>query len=235
MALVALPDPNDKSAVVEAMFDRIAPRYDRLNRLLTLRLDQSWRRRLIAAVQIGRGDRVVDLGCGTGDLLDLAAATGAIAFGVDFSAGMLAAARRRNADVGLLRADAARLPFADGIATVVTSAFMLRNLVAIPPVLRETARLLVPGGSLALIEVDEPRLAVLRWGHAFYFRRVVPLVGGLLSDRWAYSYLPQSTAYLPPIERLRTMLAEAGFEQVTKIALSGGIAQLVTAVRREEP
>lgn len=228
---MTLPAPEDKAALVEAMFDRIAPHYDRMNRLLTLRLDQRWRRLAVRRLAITAEDVVVDLGCGTGDLCELARAAGARVVGIDVAARMLAAARARDVADGLVRADAGRLPVRDAAATVVTSAFALRNFTAIEPVLAEAARVLQPGGRLALLEVDEPRHPLLRWGHALYFRRAVPLLGALLADRTAYAYLPRSTVYLPPPHALVTMLHAAGFRSIRKLRLSGGIAQLLLAVR----
>ncbi len=228
-----LPPKGEKAVRVEAMFDRIAPRYDLMNRLLTFRLDQSWRRRVIRLARLSAGDLAVDLGCGTGDLCELAAATGARVVGVDFSAGMLQGAQRRGIRSHFLRADAARIPVATASAAAVTSAFALRNFVDIAPVLRESARILAPGGRLVLLEVDEPRNPLLRWGHAFYFRRVVPFIGGLLSDRTAYAYLPQSTTYLPPDRELLQLMQDCGFTATQKLALSGGIAQILYGERRE--
>jgi len=227
----ALPDPAEKAAVVEAMFDRIAPRYDLLNRLLTFRIDQSWRRTTIRLAGVGPGDVVVDLGCGTGDMCDLAAAAGARVIGIDFAARMLLEAKRRGARGSLLRADAARLPLARAAATVATSAFAVRNFVSLDAVLGEAARVLKPGGRLALLEVDEPRSRLTRWGHGVYFRKVVPLIGGLLSDRRAYSYLPRSAVYLPPEADFLRRIESAGFSAVTKHRLSGGVAQLIVGVR----
>lgn len=233
MALVTthLPEGAEKAAMVEEMFDRIAPRYDLMNRLLTLRLDQRWRRIALAKVRLGPNDRVVDLGCGTGDMCDLAAATGASVIGVDFAAGMLRQAKRRCIRADFVRADGAAMPLPTASATIVTCTFVLRNLVSIPAVLAEFARLLSPGGRLAILEVDEPTSRVVRLGHAFYFRRVVPLLGALLSDARAYAYLPQSTSYLPPEAELLAHLRAAGFANPEKRRLGGGAAQLIVAER----
>ena len=228
---MALPSPDEKAAVVRAMFDRIAPRYDVLNRLFSLRLDQHWRRVTVRAVAISAHDTVVDLACGTGDLSELAAQTGAQVVGVDFAANMLAGACRRGIGATFVQADAGCLPLPSGWATVVVSGFALRNFVSIPAVLRETARVLKPGGRLALLEVDAPSNRVLSWGHTLYFTRLVPMLGALLSDAWAYAYLPRSVSYLPASGELQRMIETAGFRQVIKHRLSGGIAQLVTAVR----
>lgn len=231
---MALPSPDEKAAVVRAMFDRIAPRYDVLNRLFSLRLDQHWRRVTVRAVAISAQDTVVDLACGTGDLSELAVQAGARVVGVDFAANMLAEARRRGIGAAFVQADAGCLPLPSGWATVVVSGFALRNFVSIPAVLRETARVLKPGGRLALLEVDTPSNRLLSWGHNLYFTRLVPLLGALLSDAWAYAYLPRSVSYLPASGELQQMIEAAGFRQVIKHWLSGGIAQLVTAVREGE-
>jgi len=114
----------------------------------------------------------------------------------------------------------------------VISGFALRNFVSIPAVLTEAARVLQPGGRLALLEVDTPSNRLLRWGHSLYFNRLVPLLGALLSDAWAYTYLPRSVSYLPTSVELQQMLEAAGFQEVVTRRLSGGIAQLVTAVKK---
>jgi demethylmenaquinone methyltransferase/2-methoxy-6-polyprenyl-1,4-benzoquinol methylase len=230
MAL-SLPPAEDKAATVAAMFDRIAPRYDLLNRLLTFRLDQGWRRLALRLAAVGPGDLLVDLGCGTGDMCGLGRAAGARVIGVDVAAAMLARARERATADALVRGDACVLPLRDASASVVTSAFALRNVVSIPALLAEAARVLQPGGRLALLEVDEPRHRLTRWGHALYFRRAVPFIGGLLSDRAAYAYLPASTAYLPPEPELLRAMRVAGFRGARKRRLAGGIAQLLLAER----
>jgi demethylmenaquinone methyltransferase / 2-methoxy-6-polyprenyl-1,4-benzoquinol methylase len=231
MAL-ALPDAGDKAAVVRAMFDRIAPRYDRLNSVLTLRLDRGWRRATLAAAEVAPGDRVVDVACGTGDLVELAARRGARVVGVDFAPGMLAVARRRGMRACLVRGDALALPLPDASADAITCAFALRNFVAIPPFLAEAARVLRAGGRLALLEVATPHGRLRRAAHHAYFHRAVPWLGSLLAERAAYEYLPASTAYLPEPEVLRRALADAGFADVARRVLGFGAVQLLVARRR---
>lgn len=230
MALT-LPAGAEKRRVVDAMFDRIAPRYDRLNALVSLGAHAHWKRAAVAALGLAPGARVVDLACGTGDLASLAEARGLHAVGVDRSGGMLAQARRRRAARALVRADGGFLPLRAASVDGVVCGFALRNLVAIPPVLAEVARVLRPAGRLAILEVDRPQSGLVRRVHGLYFSRVVPLLGALFSEREAYAYLPASTAYLPDERALRAAFEEAGFASVRKRTFLFGAAQLLVAVR----
>ncbi len=233
MAVDLLPPAAEKRAAVRSMFERIAPRYDRVNRVISVGLDQRWRARALAEVAVGPGDRVLDLACGTGDLAEQARRRGARVVGIDFAREMLRGARRRGAAGDLLQGDVASLPLRDGCATVVTCGFALRNFVALAPAFREMARVLAPGGRVALIDVDRPAPTLLRAAHSFYFDRVVPVLGGLLSDRAAYAYLPRSTVYLPPAPQLLAQLGEAGFTRARRRTFLFGAAQLLTAVRAD--
>ncbi len=224
----ALPPPETKAAAVEAMFDRIAPRYDRLNRLLTFRLDVRWRRVALRNLDLPPASRVVDLACGTGDFCRELESSGLRAVGVDFSAGMLLAART---EAPLVRADVLTLPVPAQAFDGVTCGFALRNLTALPPFFAECARVLRAGGRVALLDVSEPESRVLRAGHHLYFHKIVPLIGGLLSDRQAYSYLPASTSYLPPNAELLDMVRAAGFRDVRRRTLGLGAAQLIVGTR----
>jgi demethylmenaquinone methyltransferase/2-methoxy-6-polyprenyl-1,4-benzoquinol methylase len=222
-----LPGPQEKVAAVDAMFDNIAPRYDRLNRILTLGLDVAWRRTAVRALGLDPAShpRVLDIACGTGDFCREIAAAGGRAIGLDRSSGMLTAATRAHAP--LVRGDGLLLPVRDGAFDGITCGFALRNVVALDPLFAECARALKPGGRVAFLEVAEPEWALARAGHRVYFRHVVPFVGGLLSDRAAYRYLPDSTAYLPPAGELTAQLAAAGFVAVTRRLLGLGAAQLL--------
>ena len=224
-----LPAAADKPRVVEEMFDRIAPRYDLCNRLLTFGMDIGWRRKAVASLALPRESRILDIACGTGDLCcDLERAR-YFPIGIDFSHGMLRAART---DAALVRGDALRLPFPDGTVDGITCGFALRNFAALEPFFVECARVLRTGGRVALLDVAEPDDAVRRAVHGFWFRRAVPFIGGLVSDRRAYAYLPASTAYLPSTSALVELMAASDFDAVTHSGLGFGAAQLLTGTRR---
>jgi demethylmenaquinone methyltransferase/2-methoxy-6-polyprenyl-1,4-benzoquinol methylase len=225
----ALPEGDEKVEAVRSMFDAIAPRYDLVNRIMTFRMDVGWRRRTVRSLALPRGSMILDLACGTGDLCRELSANGLAPVGVDLSFGMLAAART---EAPLVHGDALRLPLPDASVDGATCGFALRNFERLPPFFAELGRVVRPGGRIALLEVAEPPNRLLRWGHGVYFGKVVPLVGGLLSDPAAYRYLPRSVAYLPPPEAMLDQLRTAGFAAVDRALLSVGIAQLITA-RRE--
>jgi demethylmenaquinone methyltransferase/2-methoxy-6-polyprenyl-1,4-benzoquinol methylase len=254
---VPLPTGGEKVAAVDAMFDAIAPGYDVTNRVISLGLDVGWRRRTVLSLGLAPGTTVLDLACGTGDLSLELARHGLVGIGLDRSAGMLQAAQLRAgasrpsssgsaapqrpmSSAPLVRGDGLTLPVRSGAVDGVVCGFALRNFAALPPVLAECARVLRPGGRLALLEVDAPTNPVLRAGHQVWFGKVVPFVGGLVAARSgaprerasaAYRYLPASVAYLPPTPELLALISSAGFSAVERLPLSGGIAQLLTGTR----
>ena len=217
-----------KAAAVENMFDRIAPRYDLVNRLMTFRLDVRWRRRTVRELGLPEGAVVLDLACGTGDLCNdlVRARLGPV--GLDFSAGMLSASRTA---APLVRADALRLPVASAAVDGVTCGFALRNFVDLEAFFLELGRVVRPGGRIGLLDVAEPKSRILRLGHSFYFGKVVPRIGALLSDQAAYRYLPKSVAYLPEPDEMMRWLRNAGFADATRTLLSGGITQMLLGTR----
>jgi demethylmenaquinone methyltransferase/2-methoxy-6-polyprenyl-1,4-benzoquinol methylase len=224
-----LPEGEEKVRAVRAMFDAIAPRYDLVNRIMTLSMDVGWRRRTVRALGLPPGSVVLDLACGTGDFCRELATAGYRAVGLDLSAGMLAAA---DTTAPLVHADILRLPTPDAAVDGVTCGFALRNVVDLSGLFRELARVVKPGGRIGLLEVAEPPNRLMRFGHRVYFGRVVPLIGGLLSDPAAYRYLPKSVAYLPAAEDLVAALRAAGFPMTERHLLSAGIAQMLVATRR---
>jgi len=217
-----------KRAAVQDMFDQIAPRYDLVNRIMTFRLDVRWRKVALRALGLAPGSLVLDLASGTGDMcIDLAHAD-LVPISVDLSYGMLHAGR---SSAPRVQADILRLPVPDGSVDGVTCGFALRNLVDLDTFFRELHRVVRPGGRISLLDVGVPHNPLVRFGNGIYFGRIVPLIGGLLSDRAAYRYLPKSVAYLPPPATLVAMLQSAGFEHVVHRQLSGGLTQLLHATR----
>ena len=213
---------------MRAMFDRIAPRYDLLNRVMTFGLDMPWRRATVASLRLASGSIVADVACGTGDFCRLLTEAGFRPIGLDFSWGMLALART---DSALVQADALSLPFGTDSVHGATSGFALRNVLDLEAMFDELARVIRSGGRIALLEVAEPDMALLRAGHRIYFNQVVPRIGALLSDASAYRYLPRSVAYLPATARLVDMLRAAGFTDVTSRRLFPGVVQVLSATR----
>ena len=223
-----LPEGDDKVQAVRSMFDAIAPRYDLVNRVMTFRMDVGWRKRTVRRLQLGPGSVVLDLACGTGDFCRELAAYDLVPIGADLSFGMLAAG---HSGAPLVQADILRLPVPDASVDGVTCGFALRNLIELEGFFAELARVVRPGGRVAILEVAEPPNPVMRWGHGVYFGKVVPRIGGLLSDPTAYRYLPKSVAYLPEPAELLALFQQAGFTDGTRTLFSGGISQLLLGTR----
>jgi len=209
------------------MFDRIAPRYELMNHLMTGGLDILWRRRAVRELRLPRGALVADLACGTGDLCRALGRAGYRSIGIDSSAGMLALARGAER---FIRADILALPLEDASVDGVTSGFALRNVTDIDRCAAEMARVVRPGGRVAVLDLAEPRPAT-RWIQSTWIDRVVPRLGAILSDGQAYRYLPASTAYLPDGDELLRIFRRAGFTGSRRIRLGLGAVQLVTATR----
>lgn len=224
---------------VRQMFASIAPRYDCLNRLLSLRVDQRWRRRTVSMLRerIGPEARVLDLCTGTGDLA-LALAPPLRVVGADFCHPMLVLGAGKAARVSprppidFVESDALRLPFPAGAFEGLTVAFGLRNLADYRAGLREMARVIEPGGVCGVLEFSVPQAPFFKQLYLFYFTRVLPLIGRLLSGRdGPYRYLPDSVTEFPDSPRLAALMMEIGFADVKRTALSGGIAMLYVATR----
>jgi demethylmenaquinone methyltransferase/2-methoxy-6-polyprenyl-1,4-benzoquinol methylase len=224
-----LPTGEDKVRAVRTMFDRIAPRYDLMNRLMTFGMDVGWRKRSVAMLDLPKGSLVFDLACGTGDFCNVLRRAELEPVGFDLSLGMLVAA---TASAPLVQADALQLPVGDGGADGITCGFALRNVTDVDALFRECARVLRHEGRVAMLEVSRPRSRALRAAHRVYFDKIVPRLGGLISDRDAYSYLPASTAYLPPTLVLLERLRSAGFDDVRATPMGLGAVQVLTGTRR---
>ena len=216
-------------AAVEAMFDRISPVYDPMNRLMTAGLDRRWRRLTVRAVVRG-GDRVLDACCGTGDLALEAERAGGHVTGLDFSERMLDRARRKSDTVEWVRGDVLALPFADGSFDAATVGFGIRNVEDLEGALRELARVLRPGGRLGCLEITRPRGA-LRPFFGLWFDRLVPLMGKVLPGGAAYTYLPASVRRFPDPEDLGEAMRRSGFGEIGWRLLGGGIVALHAGTR----
>ena len=217
---------------VRGMFDRIAPVYDVMNRVMTAGLDRSWRRLAVEAV-IQPGDRVLDACCGTGDLAVAAEREGGIVTGLDFSPRMLERARRKSETVTWIEGDLLELPFEDGSFDAATVGFGVRNVADLEAGLAELQRVLRPGGRLAILEITQPR-GVLRPFFSLWFERIVPLLGKVLPGGKAYTYLPASVRRFPGAEELAALLERHGFTQVRFRLMGGTIVALHTAVATAE-
>ncbi len=212
---------------VRRMFDRIAPVYDAMNRLMTAGLDRRWRRLTVAQI-VRPGDRVLDACCGTGDLALEARRQGGTVTGLDFSEQMLERARRKAPGLTWVRGDVLALPFADGSFDAAAVGFGLRNVDDLDAGLKELRRVLPPGGRLGILEITTPR-GLLAPFYRVWFDQVIPLLGRVLPGGDAYTYLPASVRRFPGPEELARRLTAAGFEDVRFRLFAGGIVALHVA------
>jgi len=225
---------------VREMFDSIAPRYDLLNRLLSLRQDVVWRKKLVSVMAIPENGQVLDVACGTGDVaIEICRQKGSRVkvTGLDFSPGMLGLAREKtrrnqNSSISLLAGDALALPFGEASFHAVTIAFGIRNIQDKAGALRAFYESLMPGGMLLVLELATPKKTRLREAYLTYLQKVLPIIGRLFSKHsFAYSYLPDSVSRFPATDVFMTIMAEAGFSHVTCRRLTLGIANLFTGVK----
>ena len=209
---------------VRAMFDRIAPVYDAMNRVFTMGLDGRWRK-LAAAAVVTPGDRVLDAACGTGDMAIADRKAGGVVTGLDFSERMLERARRKSDQIEWIQGDALALPFDDASFDAATIGFGIRNVDDLDAGLRELARVVRPGGRLAVLEITRPT-GVLRPFFRLWFDVLIPLAGKALPGGAAYTYLPASVRRFPGPDDLADALRRAGFADVNHRLLAGGIVSL---------
>jgi demethylmenaquinone methyltransferase / 2-methoxy-6-polyprenyl-1,4-benzoquinol methylase len=213
---------------VRAMFDRIAPVYDAMNRTMTAGLDRRWRR-ITADAVVRSGDEVLDACCGTGDLAIADARVGGKVTGLDFSERMLERARSKAPELTWVSGDLLALPFADQSFDSATVGFGVRNVEDLERALWELRRVLRGGGRLGILEITRPR-GLLAPFYRLWFDGVIPLLGKLLPGGSAYTYLPASVRRFPGLEELAALIRTAGFGDVSYRTFAGGIVALHTAV-----
>ncbi len=236
MTVTPYSSEGSKKEQVERMFDSISPKYDLLNRVFSLGIDQGWRRKVVRLVGNEPVDHLLDVATGTADLAIMAAPKAKRVTGIDISEGMLSHGRTKVAKraldkkITLTQADSTALPFADGTFDAVTVAFGVRNFEDLPRGLAEMIRVLKPNGRLFVLEFSKPQHTPMRQLFRFYFHRVMPLIGRTVSkDNAAYTYLPQSVDAFPEGKEFLALLARAGGTNGTAQPLTGGIATLYTA------
>jgi len=214
---------------VQAMFDRIARVYDRMNAVMTVGLDRRWRARAADLAAVSVGDPVLDVATGTGDLaveLRGRVGPGARVVGLDFSTAMLELARVKAPDIEFTQGSALELPYADGEFAASTVGFGARNFSDLGQGLSEMARVVRPGGRVVVLEITTPQRPPLSWFFRMWFDRVVPALGRLAGDPDAYSYLPSSVRRFPGPRALGAELAAAGLQDVGWVLTAGGIIAL---------
>lgn len=229
---------SDKGRGVRQMFDSIAPRYDLLNRLLSLGIDRRWRQFAVAQLQVPEGGRVLDIATGTCDVaLEIARTTpdSVNIVGEDFTQGMLIHGQEKlnvsplGKRIFLVNAPCESIPHPDATFDAITIAFGIRNVVDRQTGLNEMFRVLKPGGRVAILEFSNPRSRLFRSLYYFYFRQLLPTIGGLFSQRSAYQYLPDSVLEFPSQEQFLKMLGEAGFSALRYHDLTFGISTVYVA------
>ncbi len=224
---------SDKGRHVRQMFDDIAGRYDLLNRVLSFGIDRRWRRFAVSQLKVPKNGRVLDIATGTCDVaLEVAAQTdpSVTIIGEDFTQGMLVKGQEKlktspyGSRISLVNAPCEEIPHPDATFDGITIAFGIRNVVDRQAGLREMYRVLKPGGRVVILEFSNPRSQLFRRLYYFYFQKVLPAIGGFLSKRSAYQYLPDSVLEFPAREEFRQMMAQAGFSRLQHADLTFGIA-----------
>lgn len=231
---------SDKGRGIRDMFQDIAPQYDLLNRVLSLGIDRLWRKFAVRQLDIPEGGKVLDIATGTGDVaLEIAAQTPASVqiVGNDLTQGMLVEGQKKidqtpyKDRIVLVNAPCEAIPHPDKTFDGVTIAFGIRNVVDRQTGLEEMCRVLNPGGRAVILEFSNPKNALFRNLYYLYFRKILPWIGGLLSKRSAYQYLPDSVLEFPDQETFKGMMQKAGFVAVRHHDLTGGIATVYVGSR----
>ena len=226
---------------VREMFDNISPTYDKLNHILSLNVDRSWRRMAVACAVEHKPQRVLDVACGTGDFsVALARAGVGHVVGIDISEGMMEVGRRKVADCGLTpeqvtmqAGDCEALPFADGTFDAVTVAFGVRNFAHLPVGLSEMLRVVRRGGRVVILELSVPQNPLLRWLYKLYFLHVLPFFGGLISgNRAAYRYLPASVMAFPKPDVFCGMMRAEGYADVECRSFTFGLCRMYVGTKK---
>lgn len=224
------PHDRQQAADIQAMFQRIAQRYDLMNRLMTFGRDRAWRRYVVRRAALPPAGRLLDVATGTGDILfEALRQDGNLrATGVDFTPAMMQIGRRRpgGARVQWCRADALALPFPDATFDAVTSGYLMRNVGDVPDAFREQMRVVRPGGRVVCLDTSPPPHNLLRPLILFYLRRVIPLLGRLVAgDSAAYTYLPESTQAFKTPDELAAVMRSVGLEDVSyRVFMFGAMA-----------
>lgn len=230
-----------KKEGIRKLFDNIAPDYDKLNHLLSLNIDKTWRRRAVKEIiRPGQTDTILDVACGTGDFtIEIArkAAPGSRVIGIDLSEGMMAIGREKIAGSGLdklsevtmVQGDCEALPYPDGTFDCVTAGFGVRNFEHLDIGLKEMRRVLRSGGKAVILELSIPENRLIRSLYKLYFLKILPAVGGWISgERGAYEYLPASVLRFPAPGRFLEMMEEAGFTETRQTPMTFGICRMYT-------
>ena len=224
---------NQKAKDIQNMFDAISPRYDMLNRVLSFRRDVGWRKKTVRRLKLADKAKVLDLACGTGDMILTLQATqpSADITGADFSTQMLAQGRKK-VNVPLVAADACMLPFEDKSFDLITMVFGFRNVTDKPKALAEMRRVLKDGGRICILEFSKPKSKIFSAFYWFYFKTILPLVGRLVSKhKDAYTYLPDSVENFPSEDEYRRMILDAGFGEPAFKPYDFGICTATTAAK----
>jgi ubiquinone/menaquinone biosynthesis methyltransferase len=227
------PEAGGREARVRTMFDRIAGRYDLMNSVMSAGLHHRWRARAVDLSGVSSGARALDVCCGTGDLAlalhEVVGSEGEV-IGLDFSAPMLELAREktaaRGADISYLQENALDLPFEDARFDAATVGFGVRNVVDLPRAIAELRRVVRPGGRVVVLEITTPDRPPLSWFYRLWFDRIVPLLGKVMGEEDAYSYLPESVRRFPPAAGLAKHMHDAGLRDVHYLMLAGGIVAI---------